>query len=69
MSPACNAPDREVFWIRDRVFFIASPGFIGLLEIGVDVTDAAVIAGLAIFLPRLLAIRFDLALPRFRFKA
>jgi uncharacterized membrane protein YeiH len=43
--------------------------FIGLLQVGLDVTISAVIAGSAIFLTRLLAIRFDISLPKFRFKS
>jgi len=42
--------------------------FIGLLYIELDVTMAAIISGLSIFIARLLAIYFDLGLPRFRFK-
>ena len=42
--------------------------FIGLLYIELDVTVAAIISGLSIFIARLLAIYFDLGLPRFRFK-
>ena len=43
--------------------------FIGLLALNLDVTVSAVIAGISIFVARLLAIRFDLSLPRFRFKS
>jgi len=42
--------------------------FIGLLYLDLDVTLAAILAGTAIFISRLLAIRFDLCLPKFRFK-
>jgi uncharacterized membrane protein YeiH len=42
--------------------------FIGLLYLNLDVTLSAVIAGIGIFVARLLAIRYDLSLPRFRFK-
>jgi len=42
--------------------------FIGMLYWQVDVTCAAVFAGLGIFIARLLAIRYNLCLPRFRFK-
>jgi len=42
--------------------------FIGLLQGGLEVTLAALIAGLGIFVARLFAIRYDLGLPRFRFK-
>ena len=43
--------------------------FIGLLYINLDVTLAATIAGLSIFFGRLLALRYNLSLPRFRFKS
>jgi uncharacterized membrane protein YeiH len=43
--------------------------FIGLLQLGQDVTLAAVIAGLGIFISRLLAIRFNISLPKFRFES
>ena len=42
--------------------------FIFLLYLELDVTFAAVIAGSSIFIVRLLAIRFNLGLPKFRFK-
>lgn len=42
--------------------------FIGLIYLKLDVTLAAIVAGLAIFLSRLLAIKFNLNLPKFRFK-
>ena len=42
--------------------------FIGLLYLRTDVTYAAAIAGLSIFTARMLAIRFNISLPRFRFK-
>lgn len=42
--------------------------FLGLLYLQVDVTYAAVFSGLGIFIARLLAIRFNICLPRFRFK-
>jgi uncharacterized membrane protein YeiH len=35
----------------------------------VDVTLAAIVAGLCIFLARLLAIYYNISLPRFRFKS
>jgi len=41
--------------------------FIGLLAF-IDPAWAAITAGVAIFLARLLALRFDISLPRFRFK-
>lgn len=42
--------------------------FIGLLELHLSATIAAVIAGLSIFIARLLAIHYNISLPRFRFK-
>ena len=42
--------------------------FIGLLALNLDVTLAALIAGAAMFVARLLAIRYNLTLPKFRFK-
>jgi len=42
--------------------------FIGLLQLDIEVAIAAVIAGLGIFIARLLAIYYDIKLPRFRFK-
>lgn len=42
--------------------------FIGLIYLELDVTHAAIIAGLGIFVARLLAIHFNISLPRFRFK-
>jgi len=43
--------------------------FIGLLHFTRDITLAAVISGLIIFISRLLAIHYDISLPRFRFKS
>jgi uncharacterized membrane protein YeiH len=43
--------------------------FIALLYLNLDTTFAAVIAGLSIFITRLLAIKFNISLPRFRFKS
>ncbi len=43
--------------------------FILLLQLGVDITSAAIFSGLGIFLSRLLAMRFNISLPRFRFKS
>ena len=43
--------------------------FIGLLYLSQDITLAAVISGLSIFISRLLAIHYDISLPRFRFKS
>lgn len=42
--------------------------FIGLLYLQIDATIAAIVAGICIFVTRLLAIRFELSLPKFRFK-
>lgn len=43
--------------------------FIGLLHAGQDIALSAIITGLAIFVSRLLAIYYDISLPRFRFKS
>ena len=43
--------------------------FIGLLYTQTDATLSAIIAGGSIFIARLLALRFNLSLPRFRFKS
>lgn len=43
--------------------------FIGLLYFHLDVTFAAIISGLSIFIVRLLAIRFNIILPKFRLKS
>jgi len=43
--------------------------FIALLQLNMDVTLAAIIAGLSIFIARLLAIYYNIKLPRFRFKS
>ncbi|MCK5395848.1 MAG: trimeric intracellular cation channel family protein [Gammaproteobacteria bacterium] len=43
--------------------------FIALLYFSVDLTLAAIIAGLGIFISRLLAIYYDVSLPKFRFKS
>ena len=43
--------------------------FIGLLYTHFDVTYAAIFSGISIFIVRLLAIRFNLGLPRFSFKS
>lgn len=42
--------------------------FIGLVYLDIDVTFSAAIAGMSIFISRLLAIRYNISLPRFRFK-
>ena len=43
--------------------------FIALLYLELGITTAALVAGLSMFIARLLAIYFDLSLPRFRFKS
>ena len=43
--------------------------FIGFVYLQTDVTYAALFSGLIIFIARLLAIRFNLCLPKFRFKS
>ena len=43
--------------------------FIGLMYLHMDVTLAAIIAGVSIFTARLLAIRYNISLPRFRFRS
>lgn len=50
------------------VSWLGSLLFIGLLHLGVDITWAAIGAGLSIFLSRLLALQYNISLPRFRFK-
>lgn len=50
------------------VSWLGSLLFIGLLYLNMDATLAAIIAGISIFVSRLLAIKFDLCLPKFRFK-
>lgn len=42
--------------------------FISLIYLEQDITIAAIVSGLSIFLTRLLAIYFNISLPRFRFK-
>lgn len=43
--------------------------FIALLYLNLEITFAATIAGLSIFITRLLAIKFNISLPRFRFRS
>lgn len=50
------------------VSWLGSLVFIGLLMFNVETTYAAAIAGLGIFLVRLIAIYYKISLPRFRFK-
>ena len=63
----CNEPP-VVFrsQLYATVSWLGSILFIGLLFVGVDVTLAAALSGLAIFIARLLAIRFDIGLPKFQ---
>ena len=42
--------------------------FIGLMSTNMDITVAAIVSGLVIFISRLLAIQFDVSLPKFSFK-
>ena len=66
----CNEPP-VVFLspLYATVSWAGSLLFIGLLYSGQGITLAAVIAGLAIFVSRLLAIHYDISLPKFRFKS
>jgi uncharacterized membrane protein YeiH len=43
--------------------------FIALLYMNIDASFAAVITGTGIFISRLIAIKFNISLPRFRFKS
>lgn len=43
--------------------------FIGLLYLDMNVTVAAILSGICIFVARMLAIRYNLCLPKFRFKS
>jgi len=51
------------------VSWIGSLMFIGFLHLNIDVTTAAVISGLGIFVSRLLAIYYNISLPKFRGKS
>jgi len=51
------------------VSWLGSLLFIGLIQLELDVSVAATITGLSIFIARLLAIYFDICLPKFRFKS
>jgi len=66
----CNEPP-IVFHspLYATVSWIGSLLFIGLIQLNMDVTLAAITAGLCIFIARLLAIYFNIKLPRFRFKS
>lgn len=50
------------------VSWLGSLTFIGFLYFDFDITVSAVLAGIGIFVSRLVAIRFDISLPKFRFK-
>lgn len=50
------------------VSWLGSLFFIGLLYLQIDATLAAIIAGCTIFIARILAIRYDLTLPKFYFR-
>ena len=50
------------------VSWLGSLLFIGLIYINIDVTISAITAGLFIFITRLLAIYYNINLPKFRFK-
>jgi uncharacterized membrane protein YeiH len=51
------------------VSWIGSLIFIGFLYLNVDITTSAIISGSVIFVSRLLAIRYNVSLPKFRFKS
>lgn len=51
------------------VSWVGSLIFIGLLYLNIDVTTAAIISGSSIFASRLLAIYYNISLPKFRFKS
>ena len=51
------------------VSWIGSLVFIGLLYINIDITISAIVSGLGIFVSRLLAIYYNISLPKFRFKS
>jgi uncharacterized membrane protein YeiH len=42
--------------------------FIAMLQLNMDITLAAIIAGVSIFVARLLALYYRISLPKFRFK-
>ena len=66
----CNEPP-IVFHspLYATVSWAGSLVFIGLLHMNMDITLAAMISGLGIFISRLLAIYYNIKLPRFRFKS
>lgn len=51
------------------VSWIGSLIFIGFLYLNIDVTTSAIISGAGIFVSRLLAIYYNISLPKFRFKS
>jgi len=51
------------------VSWLGSLLFIALLYFGMESGTAAILSGLAIFFSRLLAVHYNLNLPRFRFKS
>ena len=65
----CNEPP-VVFLspLYATVSWVGSLFFIALLYGGLDIAVSAVVAGLLIFVFRLLALRYNISLPRFRFK-
>lgn len=66
----CNEPP-VVFQspLYATVSWAGSLLFIGLLHLEFGVTIAAIIAGLSMFIVRLLAVYFDVGLPKFQFKS
>lgn len=42
--------------------------FIGLMQLDISITASALISGFAIFVSRMLALRYNIVLPKFRFK-
>ena len=66
----CNEPP-VVFQspLYATVSWAGSLLFIGLIFLNLDVTLAAILSGMAMFIARLLAIYFNISLPRFRFKS
>jgi len=50
------------------VCWLGSLVFVGLMYLEIDVTLSAIGTGLAMFIARLLAIKYQISLPRFRFK-
>ncbi|MBA1446063.1 MAG: trimeric intracellular cation channel family protein [Chromatiales bacterium] len=51
------------------VSWVGSLLFIGLLHLDQEIMIAAIISGLSIFISRLLAMHYNVSLPRFRFKS